>query len=322
MAITLSTVAQKKLVATNASGITGITLPTGSKRDDRGLIKLAAKSILQEEAEKAATTIGEIEVLVLPVTLAKDTLLKKLQGKGWTVRAALTDDKMFWLSKDGMSVLGYFSIDADAGNAYFGKSSTEPQLSPSVPAVTNAEVPAPVSPPVIPNPSGAPIVGATQNPPSGEILGTWYTSSLISNNITHAYTKNQYTFRSDGTYAFYKKTFDISWSFMLLRREQGTYTIQGDQLILKPSRCVIEKWNKKDRADQWGELLSTDQRPLEPTTYHFSKHYFEGIQEWNLVLTPDKQTERDGKFANNSSFPNSYLYTIPPSDDYLITLPN
>lgn len=43
-------------------------------------------------------------------------------------------------------------------------------------------------------------------------------------------------------------------------------------------------------------------------------HFFEGIGEWNLVLTPldGKETARDGSFASNDAFPKSYLFGLPP----------
>lgn len=33
----------------------------------------------------------------------------------------------------------------------------------------------------------------------------------------------------------------------------------------------------------------------------------EFTEEWNLVLTPPKKTERDGEFAANDKFKSSYL---------------
>jgi len=68
-------------------------------------------------------------------------------------------------------------------------------------------------------------------------------------------------------------------------------------------------------------LLKRENRALEKVTYRFTKHYFSGIQEWNLVLQPEKRTVRDGPFSDNSSFPNSYLFNTISSSDPPIELP-
>lgn len=151
------------------------------------------------------------------------------------------------------------------------------------------------------------------------LTGTWYTYSMISNSVTHSYIKKQYTFHTDGTYEFYKKTFDISWSFILLTREKGTYTVSGNVLTVNPASCVTEKWNKKNRADQWGNLLTTEKKPLEKVSYQVSKTYFGS--NLTLILSTPKPTTRDGVYATNNDYPRSYFYEIPPSQDYLIQLP-
>lgn len=156
---------------------------------------------------------------------------------------------------------------------------------------------------------------------SPSLFQTWYTSRVISNNITHSYIKQQYEFLPNGTYNFYKKTFDIGWTFMLLARESGRYMINGDVLTLIPTSSVTEKWSKLDGADKWGQLLESTPRKLEKTSYRFTMHYFDGIGEWNLVLKPEQATARDGQFSSNSDFPGSYLYSIPPSSEHLIDLP-
>lgn len=156
---------------------------------------------------------------------------------------------------------------------------------------------------------------------SPSLVQTWYTSRVISNNITHSYIKQQYEFLPNGTYNFYKKTFDIEWTFMLLARESGRYTISGDVLTIIPTSSVTEKWSKLDRADKWGQLLESTPRKLEKANYRFTMQYFDGIGEWNLVLKPEQATARDGQFSSNSDFPGSYLYSIPPNSEYLIDLP-
>ena len=47
---------------------------------------------------------------------------------------------------------------------------------------------------------------------------------------------------------------------------------------------MIEAWSKKNGADDWSQLKSTQKRPLEKTTYQFS------IADNNLLLQTAKQT--------------------------------
>jgi hypothetical protein len=57
-------------------------------------------------------------------------------------------------------------------------------------------------------------------------------------------------------------------------------------------------------------------------TYQFTKHYFSGIQVWNLVLQAQKATERDGPFSSNTTFPNAWYYAAISSNNPVIELPN
>ena len=47
----------------------------------------------------------------------------------------------------------------------------------------------------------------------------------------------------------------------------------------------IQAWSKKNDGDDWGKLLTTENRTLEKVTYQFTKHYFSGIEQWTFVLT-------------------------------------
>ena len=49
-------------------------------------------------------------------------------------------------------------------------------------------------------------------------------------------------------------------------------------------------WRKKEGTDKWGNLLSSKNKTLEKITYQFSKQYFSGMQEWNLVLEANQET--------------------------------
>jgi hypothetical protein len=57
----------------------------------------------------------------------------------------------------------------------------------------------------------------------------------------------------------------------------------------------------------WKQVRNTKTQPHEKVTYRFRMHYFSGIQEWNLVLTPPQPTDRDGAFTTVWEFKDSYL---------------
>jgi len=154
------------------------------------------------------------------------------------------------------------------------------------------------------------------------IIGTWAMSaSDQATNGVRGYIKRQYTFSSNGTYSFFVKTFSPNSSKLLLTKENGTYQISGDIITINPQKSVIEAWSKKDAADKWGNLLSSQKRNLEKTNYRFTKHYFSGIQLWNLVLQADKATEREGPFSSNTTFSNAWYYAPVSADNTAIELP-
>ena len=146
-----------------------------------------------------------------------------------------------------------------------------------------------------------------------DIVGTWGASSSGQSNYerTHGlsgYISRQYTFSTNGTYEFLIKTFTYTSDKLLFTKETGTYQLSGNSLTINPQKSVIQAWSRRDGTDKWGQLLSSQNRQLEKVTYQVSKHYFSGIQEWNLVLKGSQPTERDGPFTTVSDFPNSWLY--------------
>ncbi len=170
----------------------------------------------------------------------------------------------------------------------------------------------------------------TQTPASNNnntpILGTWAIgssdqSSYAVNNGINGYIKRQYTFNANGSYTFLIKTFQYTSDKLLLTKEIGTYQINNDILTLNPQKNVIEAWSKKDGVDKWGKLVSSQNRTLEKTTYRFTKHYFSGIQLWNLVLQADKVTQRDGPFSSNTTFSNAWYYAPISANNTAIELP-
>ncbi len=161
------------------------------------------------------------------------------------------------------------------------------------------------------------------------IIGTWSKSGSVNPAYNDAYatsiagyTTDQYTFNSNGTYHFVSKTFGMSFAKLLLVKENGSYQINGNNIIIAPEKSVLEAWSKKDGGDKWGTLLSSQKRTLEKVSYQFTKHYFEGIQIWNLVLQNNTVTQRDGPHSNNKTFDNAWYYSPIWANNPVIELPD
>ncbi len=166
--------------------------------------------------------------------------------------------------------------------------------------------------------SGEKFVVAEDSPPprpagnaGQKIVGVWSKSAsspwglspgAVATNA--GYYKGQYNFAADGSYTFkgeswggYSRSNEF-WTIV----ESGVYTVEGDALTITPKSSTATLRNRE------GVVGKTQNNPLEKMTYKWGLHYFEGIQEMNLVLVPARPTTRDGSFAGNSDFPNSYLY--------------
>lgn len=175
------------------------------------------------------------------------------------------------------------------------------------------------------------------NDDKNSIIGTWKKNGSVNPayNDVYAtsiagYSSDQYTFNSNGTYYFVSKTFGMSQPKMFLVKESGTYQVSGNKITIIPGQSVIEAWSKKESidntgklssGDKWGNLLSSQKRTLEKITYQFTKHYFSGIQLWNLVLQSNTVTQRDGPHSTNTTFTNAWYYSPISANNPLIELP-
>ncbi len=158
-----------------------------------------------------------------------------------------------------------------------------------------------LAPAQTPSPAPAPAAGEPAAPTSA-IAGRWATSSA-SDSGSWGSVKRQYTFAADGTYRFYSEAWGGKYNSKLYRliSESGTYAISGDKVTIAPTKTSgVEKADAKTTAFKV---------TVEKMTYAWQRYYFEGIQEWNLVLTPSAKTARDGEFASNDQFPSSYMYS-------------
>ena len=152
----------------------------------------------------------------------------------------------------------------------------------------------------------------TANAAGNKIVGTWSKSAsspwgsspgAVATNA--GYYKGQYQFRADGGCSFKGESwggYSRSNEFWTIE-ESGTYSVNGDSLTIEPRTSTATL------RDQAGTVKKSQNNRPERVTYKWRLHYFEGIGETNLVLQPIQPTLRDGSFAGNSAFPNSYLYS-------------
>jgi hypothetical protein len=163
------------------------------------------------------------------------------------------------------------------------------------------------------------------------VIGIWgktsnNNSAYEMNNGLHGYFSCQYTFNKNGTYTFVSRIFNYLPD-ILFAKENGTFKVSGNTVTLTPQNSIIQKWSKgtildntgkKATVDKFGKLISSQKRPLEKTTYRFTKEYFSGINEWSMQLSAEKETLRDGPFNGGSSFPKTWFYKAVVSDVFLV----
>jgi len=177
-----------------------------------------------------------------------------------------------------------------------------------------------------PQTASQPAPAANNNDAS--ILGTWGKNQgahirygdPVAAGIA-GYSKDQYTFNANGTYTFVSKTFRMSYDKIILVIENGTYQTNGQLITIKPQKSVIQSWSKLNGGDRWGQMLTTQNRALETVTYRFTRHYFSGIDQWQLVLQADKPTERDGPFSTFTLFASAWYYSPISANNPVVELP-
>lgn len=159
----------------------------------------------------------------------------------------------------------------------------------------------PAVPVAVTAPAPQTVPASTAATPAESIVGAWATASGNPGAAsgTGSVSRRQYTFKADGSFTYFSEVFD-GYSTWIHVREAGTYQVHGAQLTIAPSSSTIS-------SRDWTSVRNSRSQALEKVTYTFRKHYFAGLREWHLVLTPERATERDGPFAVNNQFPNSYL---------------
>lgn len=154
-------------------------------------------------------------------------------------------------------------------------------------------------------PANAPVANS---PGAPSLVGKWGTGTaadtVSGNYVTYGSnaTQKYYQFKADGTYSFvysgYSGLVGSAGAFHITTQEVGVYKVNGDSITITP--------RKSQTNSNSGGLKNN---PLETVTYRWTIHYFEGSQEYVLILHPEHQTNRDGGFDYVLAFPNSYSYS-------------
>lgn len=120
--------AQKKVTPVNQSTFTGISLPAGSKQDNRFLSETSAKALFELETKNAGSSVSKVEVLTIPAVanFTADSLVTHLTNLGYSIVPLETDNKFAWLQKDNRYLILYFETKKSDTQLYFGELSATP----------------------------------------------------------------------------------------------------------------------------------------------------------------------------------------------------
>lgn len=183
-----SAFAQKKVVPATSSPLSGISLPADSKQDTRGISVSAARMLLNEESKKMQSTIGDVEVFVLPSEKASgyssDDLIGSLEQEGWEIFPQQNDNKYAWLKKGNEYLITYFSTDKNSTSLYFGRPKSLPLFETSTANTNNSAIQ-----PVAQNESTVQVNTTTQNVAPGNFafyITNWddgWVSTIQSNKV-------------------------------------------------------------------------------------------------------------------------------------------
>lgn len=222
MFMVIISAAQKKLVEVRQSPLTGVSLPSGSKKDGRFLSEIAGKALLEMESKKANTTIGTVEVLYLPAVNASgfnaDSLVNQFSSLGWNIIPVENDNKYVWLEKDNRYVIAYFSMNKTSTDLYFGEATTAPAI---VVNMNNSQVNQQID------------VQQTvqQTDPQQQVQSTSNETTIAVNN-TQATNQDINTPASQQGFAFFTTNFDDGW----------TSVIQNDWVLVSKGDIKVYLW--------------------------------------------------------------------------------
>ncbi len=157
----------------------------------------------------------------------------------------------------------------------------------------------------------------TKGNSNASIVGIWASNLLETSGYANGYAqysggyfRKEYTFKSDGTYTHFHKTWSVYSKPIRYVYETGTWSANGNTLTISPTSGKAEEWSKaaSNRTNEWGSLIKSQPAKLEKVSYSFEIEYYEGSQSTALRLTSRKATERDGR-SNNGNEPQTYSYS-------------
>jgi len=134
LAVTFAVYGQKNVTIVTNSGITGISLPEGSKEDKRMLPLAAARTLLELTAKELGRVLrGDLEVLSLPPSddSAPQAILRKIADAGFVVEEQKGFSEYAILKREGKEFLVYLSAGKISTEFYTG------MLEPLVTITTN-----------------------------------------------------------------------------------------------------------------------------------------------------------------------------------------
>lgn len=131
-------------------------------------------------------------------------------------------------------------------------------------------------------------------------------AGAMTGHYTGGFHTVQYKFNSDSTYRFVEVLASFYTTTKTLKYETGTWSVDGDQLTIKPTKGQNEEWSKVGKTsngnsdvvnravnDTWGRKIKASTRKLEKYTYSFS--ISKNGDKNALVLQRNGPTEREGE---------------------------
>ena len=293
------------------SPLTGISLPASARLDKGFMNRMAGRMTLDDALKSRQATLGNYEMYKLPPGSDANwtAFSAQLARQGWTLTELPDPDfKLAWAAKGATRYFVLFMAKPKETWVYLAEAA-------GVAPAPVASAPANPAPPRQPAPAPAP-AGA----PDRKFVGVWIRSISFDmrSAVGAGYTKHQYIFEANGTYAYSRRHFPGTGYRLWVWRETGRWAVDRDLLTLAPERSVLDELEKKGGVDANGPLVSRKAQPLERATYRVRTHYFSGLQEWNLVLEASAPTQRDGSFTTNPNFPGAWLFSPASANNTVI----
>lgn len=139
-------------------------------------------------------------------------------------------------------------------------------------------------------------------------------SGSAAGGVNQGAIRRPYDLRADGSYTHRIESFSFTSSTEVTQiLEQGTWSVRGELLTI-PLATVAGTVH--DKAT--GQVKQAFAVSLEPVTYRWTLHLFEGLGETQLALRPPAPTARDGAPTTNADFPGSYLLSSRWTPEWML----